>query len=178
MTDEQEVSEPVAQARAHAEPETQAINMDDIQAFQDAQDEAANPNLTWDTQKVAAPKSHGWTYPGVFILTSIAMGIVMASDALITGNIGLISNIGILALSVIAATQVRTIDYPAAIWSPPLAWVFALLTGGQFGLTMSGSLLRKELFHFAYGLANHAVWILGAVLLSATIAIVRHGRRS
>lgn len=136
------------------------------------------PDLSWETQKALAPKTHGWTYPGVFILTGLAMAVVMGSDALITGEVGMISNIGLLVLSTIAATQVRTIDYTAAIWSPPLAWVFALITGGQFGLTMSGSLLRKEIFHFGYGLANHALWILGSVVLSAGIAIVRHGRRS
>ena len=139
---------------------------------------AAETELSWSSQKLQSQKTHGWTYPGVFILTSLAMAVVMGSDALINGEVGTISNVGLLVLSLIAATQVRTIDYTAAIWSPPLAWVFALATGGQFGMTMSGSLLRKEIFHFAYGLANHAVWILGSVIISATIAIVRHGRRS
>lgn len=177
MSDESEVVEPIAEAPDHKDPETQAINIEELQAFQDSEDQKAE-TLTWDSQKAPAQKTHGWTYPGVFILTSISMAIVMASDALITGEIGLISNIAIVGLSVIAATQVRTIDYTAAIWSPPLAWMFALLTGGQFGMTMSGSLLRKEVFHLAYGLAYHAVWILGAVLISAAIAIVRHGRHS
>lgn len=140
--------------------------------------EATKPDLSWEAQKKVAPKSSGWTYPGVFILSGLAMAVIMGSDALITGEVGLISNVGLLVFSLIAASQVRSIDYMAAVWAPPIAWVFALCTGGQFGLTMSGSLLRKEIFHFAYGLANHAVWILGSVILAGAIAIVRHGRRS
>ena len=160
------------------EPVSEVPESDATDVVNQVEPEVHAPDLSWELQKAIAPKTHGWTYPGVFILTALAMAVVMGSDALITGGIGIISNVGLLLLSVIAATQVRTIDYTAAIWSPPLAWFFALLTGGQFGMTMSGSLLRKEIFHFGYGLANHAVWILGSVIVSGVIAIVRHGRRS
>lgn len=173
-----------------ADEPTQAMDMSELAAESEADSESVaiepeiselednKSDLSLEAQKKVTPMSSGWTYPGVFILSGLAMAVIMGSDALITGEVGLISNIGLLVISLTAASQVRTIDYMAAVWAPPIAWFFALCTGGQFGLTMSGSLLRKEIFHFAYGLANHAVWILGSVILAGAVAIVRHGRRS
>lgn len=123
------------------------------------------------------PAQLGWTYPGVIILTSAAMMVVMALDIIFTGDIGIISNIGLVVVGLMGAVNVRTADYQAAIWVAPIAWVIALLTTGQLAPMRGGSFLREQILHLAYGLAMHAWWILGATALSAGVAIFRRGRQ-
>jgi hypothetical protein len=125
----------------------------------------------------SVPAQIGWTYPGVIILSSAAMMAVMALDIFFTGEIGIVSNIGLVIVGIVGATKVRTADYQAAIWVTPIAWVIALITTGQLAPMRGGSFLREQVLHIAYGLAMHAWWILGATALSATIAIFRRGRR-
>ncbi len=125
----------------------------------------------------SGPALQGWTYPGVIILTSVAMMVVMALDIIVTGDIGLVSNIGLVVVGIIGAIKVRTADYQAGIWVVPIAWVIALLTTGQLAPMRGGSFMREQVLHLAYGLAMHAWWILGATALSASIAIFRRGRR-
>jgi hypothetical protein len=123
------------------------------------------------------PAQIGWTYPGVIILTSAAMMVVMALDIIFTGGIGIVSNIGLIIVGLVASSKVRTADYHAAIWVVPIAWVIALFTTGQLAPMRGGSFLREQLLHLAYGLSMHAWWILGATALSATVAIFRRGRQ-
>jgi hypothetical protein len=123
------------------------------------------------------PAQIGWTYPGVIILTSAAMMVVMALDIVFTGDIGFVSNIGLMAIGLVGAINVRTADYQAAIWVVPIAWVIALLTTGQLAPMRGGSFLREQALHLAYGLSMHAWWILGATALSASVAIFRRGRQ-
>jgi hypothetical protein len=125
----------------------------------------------------SVPAQIGWTYPGVIILSSAAMMAVMALDIFFTGEIGIVSNIGLVIVGIVGATKVRTADYQAAIWVTPIAWVIALMTTGQLAPMRGGSFLREQVLHIAYGLAMHAWWILGATALSAAIAIFRRGRR-
>lgn len=123
------------------------------------------------------PAQIGWTYPGVIILTSVAMMVVMALDIIFTGGIGIVSNIGLVIIGLVGAINVRTADYQAAIWVVPIAWVIALLTTGQLAPMRGGSFLREQALHLAYGLSMHAWWILGATALSASVAIFRRGRQ-
>ncbi len=123
------------------------------------------------------PANVGWTYPGVIILTPFIMMVVMALDILINGNIGLISDLGMLVGGFTAALRVRTADYQSGIWITPLAWVISLLTVGQLAPMRGGSFLREQILHLSYGLAMHAWWILGATALSAAISIFRRGRQ-
>jgi hypothetical protein len=105
------------------------------------------------------------------------MMAVMALDIFFTGEIGIVSNIGLVIVGIVGATKVRTADYQAAIWVTPIAWVIALMTTGQLAPMRGGSFLREQVLHIAYGLAMHAWWILGATALSAATAIFRRGRR-
>jgi hypothetical protein len=124
-----------------------------------------------------SPANVGWTYPGVIILTPFIVMVVMAMDILINGEIGLISNLGILVSGVVAALNVRTADYQSAIWVTPLAWMISLLTVGQLAPMRGGTFLREQILHLSYGLAMHAWWILGASALAAAISIFRRGRQ-
>ncbi len=131
------------------------------------------------TETVAAESAQkGWTYQGVIILTSVAMVIVMALDILITGEIGMVSNIGLVIVGLIGAIKVRVTDYQAAVWVVPIAWLIALLTSGQLAPMRGGSFMREQVLHLAYGLAMHAWWILGATAISASVAIFRRGRKT
>lgn len=123
------------------------------------------------------PAQIGWTYPGVIILTSAAMMVVMALDIIFTGGIGIVSNIGLVIIGLVGSINVRTADYQAAIWVVPIAWVIALLTTGQLAPMRGGSFLREQALHLAYGLSMHAWWILGATALSSSVAIFRRGRQ-
>ncbi len=123
------------------------------------------------------PANIGWTYPGVIILTSFILMVVMALDILSNGKVGMISNFGMVGAGVVAAINVRTADYQSAIWVTPLAWVISLLTVGQLAPMRGGSVIREQILNLTYGLAMHAWWILGATALSATIAIFRRGRQ-
>jgi hypothetical protein len=123
------------------------------------------------------PAQIGWTYPGVIILTSAAMMVVMALDIIFTGGIGIVSNIGLVVIGLVGAINVRTADYQAAIWVVPIAWVIALLTTGQLAPMRGGSFLREQVLHLAYGLSMHAWWILGSTAISASVAIFRRGRQ-
>ena len=123
------------------------------------------------------PANVGWTYPGVIILTPFIMMVVMALDILINGNIGLISDLGMLVGGITAALRVRTADYQSGIWITPLAWVISLLTVGQLAPMRGGSFIREQILHLSYGLAMHAWWILGATAVSAAISIFRRGRQ-
>jgi len=119
----------------------------------------------------------GLSYASVMILICIAMMSLMALDIFVSGDIGLISNIGIVVLGLIAAITVRKADYQAAIWVVPIAWLVAILTTGQLAPMRGGSFLREQILHLAYGLAMHAWWILGATALSAIVAIFRRGQK-
>jgi len=102
---------------------------------------------------------------------------VMAIDIFTNGDIGIMSNLGLVIVGLVAAANVRTSDYQAGIWVVPIAWVISILTTGQFAPMRGGSLLREQVLHLAYGLAMHAWWILGATALSASVVIFRRGRR-
>ena len=128
-------------------------------------------------EKKSLTSHGGWTYPGVIILSATAMMVVMALDIMITGDIGLISNLGLLVVGITAALKVRTPDFLAAVWVVPIAWTSAILTTGQLAPKRGGSFVREQILHLAYGLSMHAGWILGATAFSAAIAIFRRGRR-
>lgn len=125
----------------------------------------------------SAPTPKGLTYPWVIILTCVSMMILVALDIWSSGNIGMISNVGVIIVGLIAALRVRKSDYQAGIWVVPIAWTVAILTTGQFAPMRGGSFFREQVLHLAYGLAMHAWWILSATALSAAIALFRRGRR-
>jgi len=120
----------------------------------------------------------GWTYLGVFVVVTIVLSIAMLADVLINRKVDLISNLALLIICPIAAWRVRTNDYLAAIWVGPIVWFAVLRTIGQLDPKRGGSFMREQLLHIAYGLSAHAGWIIGATVLSGTIAIVRRGRNS
>lgn len=125
-----------------------------------------------------APVAQGWTYQGVFVLSALSFMVIMAADCIINETVTTWSEIGIVAVSAVAALNVRRNDVMAAVWSPPIIWLIALETTGQIGYQQGGTFVHKQILHLAYGLANHAAWILGSVLVAVAITSVRRLRRS
>lgn len=125
-----------------------------------------------------APAAQGWTYQGVFVLSALSFMVIMAADCLINDTVTAWSEIGLVVVSAVAALNVRRNDLMAAVWSPPIIWLIALETVGQIGHQQGGTFIRKQILHLAYGLANHAAWILGSVLIAVVITSVRRLRHS
>jgi hypothetical protein len=128
--------------------------------------------------KSPAPVGQGWTYQGVFVLSTLCFMIIMAADYLINDTVTSWSEFGIVLVSAVAAVNVRRNDLMAAVWAPPIVWLISLETVGQIGKQQGGTFVRKQILHLAYGLANHAVWIIGAVIVAAVITLIRRFRNS
>lgn len=126
--------------------------------------------------ETAKRPNDGWTYPGVLVLVTIFTIVGMGIDAVVNKKIGVISEISLGVIALTAAIKVRPRDYMAAVWSPAISWVLALATVGQFALPSGSHIVRREILHFAYGLAYHAIPLGITVLLSSSVAIVRHFR--
>jgi len=122
-------------------------------------------------------RTSGWTYPGVFVLTTGIFMLVMLTDVLMNRKVSQISDIGILVVTIIASLKVRINDRSSAIWAPPIVWLVALESVGQLADKSGNTLVRKQILHVAYGLANHAFWIIGSVLLAIVITWMRRAAR-
>ncbi len=118
----------------------------------------------------------GLTWTGVTVVV-VGVTVLMAlADVLVTHGIGVITGVGLVLSTLYAALAVRPADLWAAVVTPPLAYLVALLTAGQFTLPSGGSLLVREGFMVFTGLALNAPWIIGATLVALVIVLVRRAR--
>jgi hypothetical protein len=122
--------------------------------------------------------SHGWTFQGVFIISTIAVLTAMAADIALTHKVTWISGFVLFAVSLLSAWNVRRNDFTAAVSAPPIVWLLGIETVGQLGKMPGGSFVRKQIIHLAYGLANNAIWIVLSVFMAIVITTVRRGRHS
>jgi hypothetical protein len=140
-----------------------------------ARPETARP----DESAAGTPKpggGTGLTWTGVSVVL-IGVTVMMAfADVIVTHGIGTITGVGLVAATLYCALTVRPADLWAAVVTPPLAYLVALLTAGQFTLPSGGSLLVREGFMVFTGLALNAPWIIGATLLGLVIVLVRRSR--
>ena len=113
------------------------------------------------------------TYLRVLVLNTIAISIIMAIDVIANKKISEFSAFGLVGVAFIAALVVRRGDLLAAVWSPAIAWLFAVLTVGQLALKESGSIRIQEAAHIVNGLADFAYWILGATAIAIVVTFVR-----
>ena len=97
----------------------------------------------------------------------------MAIDVIANKKISEFSAFGLVGVAFIAALVVRRGDLLAAVWSPAIAWLFAVLTVGQLALKESGSIRIQEAAHIVNGLADFAYWILGATAIAIVVTFVR-----
>ena len=122
--------------------------------------------------------SNGWTFQGVFVISTVIMLVTMAADVAINQKVTQLSGIVLLCISILSAWNVRRNDFSAAVSAPPIVWLLGIETVGQFGKMPGGTFLRKQIIHVAYGLANNAIWIVLSVVAAIVITTVRRGRHS
>ena len=85
----------------------------------------------------------------------------------------IITGIALIASTVVAALLVRPGDrwYPVIV--PPIAFLIATLTAGQFGLSSTGSIMIREGLMVFTTLGRNAIWIFIAVIAAAVIGVVK-----
>ena len=125
------------------------------------------------TLETSAPRSPLTEFGRVIAVNCAVMALAMLVDYFVNDKVGIISNITLLAMSVVTAVRVSAGNFLVAVWAPVLAWHVAVFTTGQLTRPMNGSLITQELFLILYAIANHAWWVLGATVLAALIVSIR-----
>lgn len=105
---------------------------------------------------------------GVTVLIGIA-------DVIVTGQIGWLTGIALLLVSIYAASSVRPQDGYWAIVTPPLAFLLTTITVGQATVTGGGFWVRQGLL-IPFTLGRAALWIVAATSAAALIVVVRRRR--
>ena len=111
-------------------------------------------------------------------ITFVVVAVAMLADYFLFNKIGMTSNVVILLCAGVVALRVSAKNYLVAVWAPVLAWHAALFTVGQLTRPETGSFVTQQMFLVLYGIANHALWILGATLLALIIVLIRKSKKS
>lgn len=95
-------------------------------------------------------------------------------EALQLDTIGIWTGIALVISSLIAALSFRPEDRSLAVITPPLAFLFAVLTAGQLLVNTSGSdfLIKEALLVFST-LSLAAPWVIGATAAAAVVVLIR-----
>jgi hypothetical protein len=110
------------------------------------------------------------------IVIGVTLLVGFANALIASGDIGWPTGLALLASSVYAALTVRREDDTVAMIVPPIAFLLAALTAGQFFLGSSaGSLLNRIVVTF-FTLADNWFWVIGATLAALVIVLVRRRR--
>ncbi|MCP4893939.1 MAG: ABC transporter permease [Actinomycetales bacterium] len=130
---------------------------------------AERPRQSTRTEK---PSSGSLTGLGVYAVT-IGVTVILAfgETMFFGGELGLITGIGLVVVSIVAAFVVRTRDGLHAIFAPPIAFLVAALTAGQMGVTATDTSSRAVVVFFLLG--NNWPWIIGATAASLVIVALR-----
>ena len=126
-----------------------------------------------ESQQTVTARKLDMTYQRVLVLNTLAMTFIMGMDVIADRKISQFSAVGLVGLSLITSLVVRRGDFLSAVWSPAIAWLFAVLTVGQLSLKESGAFRIKEAALVVNGLADFAYWILGATAISIVVTFVR-----
>ena len=128
------------------------------------------------TETLPAPSktdAGGLSYFRAILLSLIIVAIGMSTSIILRDNIGVIADISLVISAIVVSFVVTKQDWIASVWAPPLAWFVSLLTVGQFATRSTGSFKAKQVFLLVYGLGSHALWILGATILTLLIHYLR-----
>ncbi len=119
-----------------------------------------------------APDS-GLTFLGVAVIISGVTVILAIADIVGDRKLGAITGLGFIAACIYSALLVRQRDAIALLVVPPLAWLFMLLTVGQWTVKGTGSLGVREGLLIFEGLSFNAPWILIGTFSGVVIVVVR-----
>ena len=132
----------------------------------------ATPERSRRSARTEKPSSGSLTGLGVYAVT-IGVTVILAfgEAMLFGGELGLITGIGLVVVSIVAAFVVRPRDGLHAIFAPPIAFLVAALTAGQMGVTATETSSRAVVVFFLLG--NNWPWIIGATAASLVIVALR-----
>ena len=133
---------------------------------------ARRPRRSEDSERSDIRSSGSLTALGVYAVT-IGVTVILAfgETLFFGGEPGLITGIGLVAVSILAAFVVRTRDGLHAIFAPPIAFLVAALTAGQVGVTATDTANRAVVVFFLLG--NNWPWIIGATAAALVIVALR-----
>ena len=132
-------------------------------------DASERPRRSARTDK---PSSGSLTGLGVYAVTiGVTVLLAFGETMFFGGELGLITGIGLVVVSIVAAFVVRTRDGLHSIFAPPIAFLVAALTAGQIGVTATDSSSRAVVVFFLLG--NNWPWITGATAASLVIVALR-----
>jgi len=112
----------------------------------------------------------------IVVIATVLMGF---ADIIVTGAIGVITGIALVAVSAYVAVGIRLRDAFWAIVAPPIAIFLTVITAGQWSLGPGGSFLLRQGVLIPFTLGRNALWIIGAVVVTGVIVLIRrrrHGR--
>jgi len=132
----------------------------------------AAPERPRRSARTEKPSSGSLTGLGVYAVT-IGVTVILAfgETMFFGGELGLITGIGLVVVSIVTAFVVRTRDGLHAIFAPPIAFLVAALTAGQMGVTATDTSSRAVVVFFLLG--NNWPWIIGATAASLVIVALR-----
>ena len=116
---------------------------------------------------------HGIKYAEVIVVSTLIVALAMAINVAFNHRIGIVADLGLLIATIAVSLRVRSEDYAATFWSPPIAWFISVLTVGQFATNNGGSWKVQQAFLLVYGLGSHFVWIISATISAVVIHYVR-----
>ena len=137
-----------------------------------APSQPAAPERPRRSARTEKPSSGSLTGLGVYAVT-IGVTVILAfgETMFFGGELGLITGIGLVVVSIVTAFVVRTRDGLHAIFAPPIAFLVAALTAGQMGVTATDTSSRAVVVFFLLG--NNWPWIIGATAASLVIVALR-----
>jgi hypothetical protein len=146
-------------------------------------DATSAPGGALDVDEVDAPGTSapayrggpGLTWTGVTVVEIGVTVLLGFADVLVTKNIGIITGVALVLVSLYCALVVRPADLWAAVVTPPIAYFVTLLTAGLLTYTGGGFVSRTGLGVFT-DLALNAPWIIAATGLSLIIVLVRRAK--
>jgi hypothetical protein len=137
-----------------------------------APSQQAAPDRPRRSARTEKPSSGSLTGLGVYAVT-IGVTVILAfgETMFFGGELGLVTGIGLVVVSLVSAFVVRTRDGLHAIFAPPIAFLVAALTAGQMGVTATDTSSRAVVVFFLLG--NNWPWIIGATAASLVIVALR-----
>jgi len=109
----------------------------------------------------------------IVVIATVLMGF---ADIIVTGFIGVITGVALVAVSAYVAVGIRLRDAFWAIVAPPIAIFLTVITAGQWSLAPGGGFLLRQGVLIPFTLGRNAFWIIGSVALVAVILAVRRRR--
>jgi hypothetical protein len=109
----------------------------------------------------------------IVVIATVLMGF---ADIIVTGAIGVITGIALVAVSAYVAMGIRLRDAFWAIVAPPIAIFLTVITAGQWSLGPGGSFFLRQGVLIPFTLGRNALWIIGAVVITVAIVLIRRRR--